>query len=379
MTPDLLDELRTLDPVERDRLRVPDSLLRPPPRRRAPVIAAAAGIATAAAVVVLATGGDESRLSLAARAYAATSGPGVVHWVSEIANYRDGDPAMRQRQQGWTRGTTSHVLDYNRDTLVTDMRTANGRTRAWGVGSNDYTDRRAAPGVIADPFAAFRRAFEQKRLTQVGPGRYRLDARARTVPEQRIEFQLDPKTARPLRQVITSTIGAGPGRAAHRFVTVIRYTRYERLPDTASNRAKLLLLPHPGAGASKTDPRTVFEPLRRGPRPTVRQRALVQQMARSGRFRLTPGDARRAGRGVVLIPGRGYVCAMVGGAGTCATVDNAVRRGLAFGSTRRGMYVVVPDGVSSLRARVPRHPWRRFDARDNVVHLPNNGYRYRLR
>jgi hypothetical protein len=47
---------------------------------------------------------------------------------------------------------------------------------------------------------------------------------------------------------------------------------------------------------------------------------------------------------------------MVDGAGACAGLRTALRDGLGFGSSGRGMTVVVPDGIRFIRAHVPCQP-----------------------
>jgi hypothetical protein len=68
------------------------------------------------------------------------------------------------------------------------------------------------------------------------------------------------------------------------------------------------------------------------------------------------------------------------GGGTLATVDTAVKRGMAISggavNKRHGMYVVAPDDVKAIRARLPHHPWRTFPINQNVAVLRNGGYHF---
>jgi hypothetical protein len=93
-------------------------------------------------------------------------------------------------------------------------------------------------------------------------------------------------------------------------------------------------------------------------------------------------SARRGPHAVILIAGKGYVGMMRNGGGTLATVDAAVRRGMAISggavNRDRSMYVVVPDDVRAIRARTAHKPWRTFAIKQNVALLPNGGYRFTL-
>jgi hypothetical protein len=170
-----------------------------------------------------------------------------------------------------------------------------------------------------------------------------------------------------------------------RYRIVFTYDTYERLPDTAANRAKLELLPHPGAGPSKTDARTVFAILRDGAPLTDQQHQRIAAFANHaflGKPRFDVSSARRGPHDVIVIARKGYVGMMRDGGGTFATVDTAVKRGMAIsgGAVNRshGMYVVVADDVKAIRARLPHHPWRTFPVKLNVAVLPNGGSHFSL-
>jgi hypothetical protein len=402
---DVLDELRDADPVDRSSLEVPPALgarvaaARDPRGRRArrPAILLCLALAGAAATAVVSgQGNGGARLSLADKAYAATTGPGVRHWRLSIRTFINGERrGIVQRQEAWARGGTLHVLLFDGHRLTSDIHRTPATTRSWGAGMNDYietpTPKRhpRGPLQLGDPFADFRRAHEAGRLVRVNATTYRMrpDKHA-FAPGATLTYELDPRTALPARAVLAYTRGAGPSPSAFdgaRYRVVFTYDAYERLPDTAANRAKLKLLPHPGAGPSATDARTVFSILRDGAPLSAKQHEAVANFAKHALFgkpRFDVSSARRGPHDIVLVAGEGYVGMMRNGGGTLATVDTAVKRGMAISGSavnkNNSMYVVVPDDVKAIRARLPHHPWRAFTVRQNVAVLPNGGYHFRL-
>lgn len=401
---DLLDQLRDADPVDRASLQVPPALEarvaagqgRARRLRRGPAVLT--GLTVIGAVVIaamLASNGD-GRLSLADKAYAATAGPGVRHWRISTRTFIDGKPrGIVQHQEGWARGAILHVLLFDASRLSTDLRETPGKTRSWGAGSNDYIEtptpkrRASGPLQLGDPFAEFRRAHDAGELVRVSPTSYRMRPDKRSFPpDATLTYELDPQTGLPTKTILAFTRHAGPIPSAFDGAhsrTVFTYDSYERLPDNAANRAKLELLAHPGAGPSKTDARSVFALLREGAPLTDKQRKLVATFARSGFFgtpRFDISSARRGPHDVVLIAGKGYVGMMRHGGGTLATVDTAVKRGMAIGGSAadksRRLYVVVPDGIHAVSARLPHQAWRTFDVEQNVAVLPNGGYHFEL-
>ncbi len=404
---DLLDELRDADPVDRATLEVPPELaarvaagrdLRRARRRRPAAALVATAVAVVAIVAVVLGGGDgRGRLSLADRAYAATGGSGVRHWTVSIRSYINGARrGIVQRQEGWARNGTLHVLLFEQHRVTTDIRQTPVRTRSWGAGMNDYTEtptpkkRARGPMQLGDPFAEFRRAHNAGQLVRVNATTYRVRPDKRIfAPGSTLTYELDPKTALPARAVLAYTRGRGPTPSAldgAHYRLVFTYDTYERLPDTEANRAKLQLLPHSGAGPSKTDARAVFAILRDGTPVTGKKQRLVANFAKHGLFG-RPGSfdassARLGPHDVVLIAGTGYVGMMRGGGGTLATVDAAVKRGMAISGSaadkRHRMYVVVSDDVKAIRAGLPHHAWKTFPIRQNVAVLPNGGYRFTL-
>lgn len=402
---DLLDQLRDADPVDRATLEVPPALAarvaagrgRRRHRSRRPVSLTALAVAgLAAVVVVLGRGHGDGRLSLADKAYAATAGQGVRHWRISIRTFIDGKRrGIVQREEGWARGGTLHVLLFDGGRVTSDIRETPVKTRSWGAGMNDYvelpTPRRRAGGPLqlGDPFADFRHAHDAGQLVRVNATTYRMRPDKRGFPpEATLTYELSSKTALPASAVLAYTRDAGPSPSASdgaRYRVVFTYDTYERLPDTAANRAKLELLEHPGAGPSKTDARTVFALLRDGAPLTDKQHELAANFAQHGYFgkpRFDVTSARRGPHDVVLIAGEGYVGMMRNGGGTLATVDTAVTRGMAIGGSAvdkdHSTYVVVPDGVKGVRARLPRQPWRTFPVEQNVAVLPNGGYHFKL-
>jgi hypothetical protein len=400
---DLLDELRDADPVDRERLEVPAALAArvsrardPRPRKRLrPTVVTVVGVAAAVVIAVVVSRGDGGgRLSLADKAYAATAGPGVRHWKISIRTFINGQPrGIVQRQEGWARRGTLHVLLFDGHRLNSDVHQTPVKTRSWNAGMNDYIQmpapkrRASGPGQLGDPFADFRRAYDAGQLVRVNATTYRMRANKQSfAPGATLTYELDPQTALPAKSIVAYARGAGPSRSAAdgaRYRVVFTYDAYERLPDTAPNRAKLELLPHPGAGPSKTDARSVFAILRVGAPLSGKQHALLEGFAKYalfGRPRFDVSSARRGPHGVVLVAGDGYVGMMRNGGGTLATVDTAVKRGMAISGSavnrNHSMYVVVPDGVRAIRARLPHHPWKSFPVTQNVAVLPNGGYHF---
>jgi hypothetical protein len=386
---DLLDELRALNPVDRDALDVPpavaaDVLGAPPPQRRSRrlrwAVMTAAAVAALVGVAVLIPG--RGTPDLASRAYAAITGPGVVHWRTEIVNFADGRPTVRQRQEGWAAGGVQHIVDYDlphgRPRLGTDTVITRDRQTSYSPAS-DHVFTGPAPklatsgGVVyGDPMEAFRLAKRAGELVPDGPHRYRVDPSRLPGAGDRVDqtwtYVLDPRTARPTALVVRSTSARASTR---RYRTEFRFAVYDRLPDTAENRAHLRALPRPAP--SLADPAAFFGVLRTGTRPTPAQRAAARLLVAHGPFALELSRAHATGPALV-IPGRNAICVQIDGGGACNGLRPTVRHGLAFSGSRTGAWMLVPDGVASVRARLPRHPWQTFPVHHNIVHLPNGGY-----
>lgn len=381
---DVLDELREANPVDAEALDLPPAPSTPArARRRWQLVTVAAAVGVAALALVLARGGSSD---LAARAYAATNG-GIVHWRTEIVNRSNGRLFSRERVEGWATQWTTHVLHYDlvhgKARLTAETRLANGRARTWDAGSNDYSSYSAStpsggiPSPMIDPFAAFRRAYREKRLAKVADNHYRMTF-GREEPKVSLDYELDPKTARPRRLTITS-----PNPTAGRTnVTTVDFALYETLEVTPATRAKLALLPHPGAGPSTTPAAERFAALRDGAPPAAADERKLARMAHSlGRYHVDVAGIRVLAPGIWLMPGRGYVCMAVGNAqgtgGTCSTVDTAVRRGLDSGTPGGEVLIAVADDVTAVRAHVPGR-WRTFPVKDGLARLPWPVYERRM-
>jgi hypothetical protein len=395
---DLLDKLRASNPVDADALGIPPRLsarvLDAPSRSRRPWrLPTAAALAAACVGLIFAAVGRDHTPDLAARAYAATTGPGVIHWRTDIANYQDGRLTLRQRSEGWSSDGVAHVLDYDlpggKARLTSDRRIADGRLRAWVAVSNDYvigpapSDRNLSLLPDGDPLVAFRRAYREGSLTRIGGGRYRLTPQAGRRIGLTLTYELDRRTAVPKRLVVRSDSPAATGRGAHRNTSLFTFSVYEKLPSTPSTRARLALLPHPGAGPSKVPAANYFEALRTGRAPTgARGRELASMAGQMTRFHIDAAGIRQVREGVWLMPGRGYVCVTIAGrralVGGCSTVDQAAARGISVGTSRGGITLVVPDGVRVVQARLPHHPWRTFPIEQGTVQLPSLGYHWRF-
>jgi hypothetical protein len=401
---DLLEDLRDADPVDRATLQIPPRLAariadsrskRSQPRGLA-VVTVVAVAAAAVIAIVLGLGAGEGRLSLADQAYAATAGPGVRHWRISIRTFINGKQrGIVQHQEGWAHSGILHVLLFNGHRLTSDVRETSVKTRSWGAGQNDYIEVPTPKGgprgplQLGDPFAQFRQAHDAGRLVRVNATTYRMRPdNLGYPPAATLTYELDPRTALPARAVLAYTRETGPSPSAldgARYRVVFAYDSYQRLPDTATNRANLELLAHPNAGPSRTEARTVFAILRNGAPLTRKQHELIASFAKAVFFERPHFDiatARRGPHNVVLIAGDGYVGMMRHGGGTWATVDTAVKRGMAIGggavNENHSMFVVVPDGVRTVRARLPQHSWKTFRVRRNVVVLPSGGYHFKL-
>ena len=367
------------------------------------MIVGAALLTLSAGVFALGRASGGGGVSLADRAYAATSGPGVRHWKIAIRTYIDGrQRGGVQRQEGWSRNEVLHVLLFDAHRLSSDIRSTPAGTRSWSARAKDIyrtpplRGQRSGPLSLGDPFEQFRHAHQTGRLERLSATRYRIRPDKRNVPQgASFIYELDPKTARPLRVTLEYGFGKAPTVGGQlpakpkprHYRTVFSYELYERLLDTSTSRGKLQLLPHLGAGPSATDARTVYALLRNGTIVRGKPRTIVETFARyAGGGGTNPhpqaADARRGPQGVILIPGRGYLGMMRRSGGTLATVDTAAKRGLAISgsaiNTNAHMYVVVPDGVRALRARSPGHAWLTFPVRQNVSVLPNGGYHSRM-
>jgi hypothetical protein len=412
----LLDDLRAANPVpDPDALELPATLAaralatpqprvrrREPRRRLLPAAGVLALAGAAVAVLLLALGGGGAGTpDLAARAYAATAAHGVTHWQVDLFNYTSaGKLGMHQRTEGWRRGATMHVvhseLHHGREHATADTRTVGHRVTTWMSISDTY-DRMTLPRRRSsssedvtfrdgDPMLAFRAAYQEHRLRDLGHGRF--DVVFRHMPPGSVVYEVDPDSGRPLALVMTNPQSR----------SVWRFTTYESLPDTKANRDKLLLLPHPGAGPGDQDPKAWFRVLREGPRPPARWQRLIDRMGgfTQRRFGEDPSTARMLTKDVILIAGRHYICMdqvstrisgspklarMLAGpsiGGTCVPIKKAIESGVSVGGPD-GVTVAVPDGTTAIETRYRWHgPWKRIAAPRGYARLPGLGYEVRL-
>jgi hypothetical protein len=346
----------------------------------------------ACAALVLVAGGRGGTPDLAARAYAATTGEGVIHWRIEQHNFSNGNDIEHLRIEGWARNGVTHItrsrVRRGKTSLVSDNRTAEGRSRTYLASADDYISSPAPthtstanPLVDGDPFAIFRRAYRAGKLTKIGPQRYRADLPGNDANGPSPIYDLDAKTALPRRFTLSDTVMSGAKRYDNRLV--MRFTVYERLPFTPRARAKLRLQPHPGAGPKDDPAADHFAVLRGDRRPGPGAMRAIRGFARdSSQAELDAGGARALSRGHYLIPGHGSVCLGVlkkaGFGAACTTTAQAVKHGIAIGDPKTGKIIGVPDGVKALRARESGGGSETVAVRGNVARLPFRAYQWRF-
>ncbi len=398
---DVLDDLRHANPVDADALEVSPELTArvvgrssARPRRTRRLRLAVAVLATAAATflaVLLAPGERGPERSLAARAYAATTGEGIIHWRIERHSYSNGHHIDHQRVEGWARKGVTHSVRYTvrrgKARLTDDNRTTPKRSRTYIAASDDYISvpvsssrTMANPLAGGDPFAIFRRAYRTGKLRKLGPQHYAVELPGNPKGASAI-YDLDARTALPRSFTLTDSNVSLGKRYDNKLV--MRFEVYERLPFTATNRARLRLLPHPGAGP-KDDPAAEHFAVLRGdrrPRPGA-VRAIRGFAGQVSQFALDAGGARVIAPGRYLIPGHGYIClgssAGRGFGGGCVTIAQAVKHGIASGLPASGITVAVPDGVTALRARKRGGGSETVAVRRNYVKLPVGAYAWQF-
>jgi hypothetical protein len=370
-------------------------------------------LAAALVVAVALVPGRSGRVSsdLAARAYAAATRPGVVHWQIELEGYVNGRFATHQRIEGWKRGDVMHTLFsdvvHGKAHVGSEQRVAGGHGRVWMASTDDYINLShvrnsdaQSPIPSGDPLAAFRSAYRAGRLHPLGGGRF--DLRLPHIPAKTMIYEVDPSTGRPRRLTIASPTRTLGKRVIH-AKTVVLFTRYEALEPTAANRAKLALLAHPGAGPGGTPARELFVALREGTPPTGETGRRLRAMAhRLSRYHVDVAGIRPVAAGIWLAPGRGYVCLFTGGGatptlrpggtaglgagtgGTCTTNQAAERRGIGVSIAEQVPHgssalpvlhplLVVPDDVRAVRVK-----GQSFLPRRGLVRLPPRSFNPRL-
>lgn len=403
MADDVLAVLRRVNPVEPESLEIPatlaDRVLSLPDRGARPrvvgpaVLAGAAGVVTAGVLLLVSMGGSSP--DLAERAMAAVQPRGIVHWHLVMTGYVNGVAKSRQDIEGWQRGRVTHVLHsdvvHGKPHVTADVRIVGRHALTWMSISDDYSagtvssQHEVDPIPSGDPLASFRLAYRRHLLRDLGGGKF--DVRYRHLPPRSVVYEVDPKTALPRRLVVTSGTRWIPGQGRLVSTTVVTFAVYEHLADSAANRQRLALLPHPGAGPDNEQPYDHFAALRTGTPPTgARGRTLARFASEMPRYRLSIAGIRAVAPGVYLIPGRGYVCiaiaSRIGVGGSCVTVKKAVERGVSVGTPHGSKFVttiVVPDGVASVKARQYwRGHFRTYPARHGIVHLPGLSYQWLL-
>lgn len=395
---DLLDNLRDANPIDPDELDVlPYAHRVPAPRRRRSRQAvAAASVALLIVAVIALIPGRAARHgdNLAARAYAAVSKPGVVHWRTALRTHVGGRGNTQIVAEGWSHNGVTHILMWelynHKPHLELDMRTAGARTTTWSSISDRVTRRKAArtgsnPNQLGDPMGIFRRAYQARKLSPLGPDRLKVDlpGRSDNQGDYTAYYDIDPKTSLPVRYIIAEPNGS-------RSTLQIRV--YETLPFDAASRAKLRLLRHSAPASLHTTAAAHFTVLRQGAPPTGELGAAVKKIARLQH--LDASAARKIAAGLALIPTKDGVClitANASGAGAgCVGLTHALKRGigtgipnpaplpksaLVSGSPKAGIDLAVPDGVVAVKTRF-HGTWTRRPVHGNFVHIPRFSGQY---
>lgn len=272
---DVLEQLRDLNPVEPSSLQISSELRAralaagspPLAQRRRSLTLGVSAVAAAVLVVLLIASTQSGAPELAARAYAATTGSGVIHWRTDLVSSVNGKVGSRQRVEGWTRDGVTHELRYDvvhgKPILQSDSRFAQARATIWIRAENAYLRVRASrstrsnPLGSGDPFEIFRHAYRTGRLKKIGASRFHADLPGRSNDDDDpalVYYDIDPRSALPVRLVLTTPSRAGAVGAStiaqNVSRTVMTFAVYEELPFNAATRTKLRLLPHPGAGQS---------------------------------------------------------------------------------------------------------------------------------
>jgi hypothetical protein len=409
----LLDDLRHANPIDPDTVDVPPyaHCPRPPtPRRRAgrPTLAAiGAALIIVVAVALIPGRAAKHNDTLAARAYAAVTKPGIVHWRTALRTHVGNQGNTQTVTEGWSHNGVTHILMWelynHKPHLELDLRTANGRTTTWSEADEHLRQSKAAPAGndpnhLGDPMATFRRAYKAGKLTALGPNRLRVDLPGRSDNEGDFTayYDIDPKTSRPVRYVITQPGGA---------TTTVQFRVYETLPFNATTRAKLRLLEHPTPASDSTTARAHFAVLRQGTPPTGKLGAAVKRIARSSH--LDASASRKLAPGIALIPSHDGVCLITVAAGavssmsrssgsgsSCTGLTHALKRGIGMGvpnpaplpksalpksagitALKAGVDLAIPDGVIAIKTRFQGR-WTRHPVHGNFIHLPRFSGQY---
>jgi len=395
---DLLEDLRDANPIDPDTVDVPPYArrARQPAKRRAwrlTLAATGAALLIVAAVALIPGRTAKHNDTLAARAYAAVTKPGVVHWRTALRTHVGNQGNTQMVTEGWSHSGVTHILMWelynHKPHLKLDLRTANGRTTTWSEADEHPRQSKAVPAGsdpnrLGDPMATFRRAYKAGKLTPLGPNRLKVDLPGRSDDEGDFTayYDIDPKTSRPVRYVTTQP--GGP-------TTTVRFRIYETLPFNATTRAKLRLLDHPAPASDSTTATAHFAVLRQGTAPAGKLGVAVKRIARSNH--LDASAARKLAPGIALIPSHDGVClitALASGTGSsCTGLTHALKRGLAMGvpnpaplpksaritGLKAGIDLAVPDGVIAIKTRFHGR-WTRHPVHGNFIHLPRFSGQY---
>lgn len=396
----LLDDLRHANPVDPDTLDVP-ALARHvhplAPRRTWKLTLAATGAALliVAAIAFIPGRAAKHHDTLAARAYAAVTKPGVVHWRTALRTRVGGQGHTQTIVEGWSHSGVSHMVMWelynDKPQLKLDTRTADGRTTTWTDAEDHLLHSKARPtgsdpNTFGDPMATFRRAYKTGKLSPLGPNRLKVDLPGRADNEGQFTayYDIDPKTSLPRRYVLTSRNGS---------TTTLQFRVYETLPFDESTRIKLRLLDHPTPASHSTTATEHFAVLRRGTPPTGKLGAAITSIARYRHY--DASAARKLAPGLALVPTTDGICLITvtaSGVGAgCAGLTHALKRGLGTGvpnpapaqttgkitGIKAGVDLAVPDQVIAVKTRF-HGKWTRRPVHGNFIHLPRFSGQYVL-
>jgi hypothetical protein len=400
---DLLDDLRDANPIDPDELDGASyvHLVATQPSRyrrrwRPAVAVTAVALLIVAAIALIPGRATEHGNTLAARAFAAVTKPGVVHWQTALRTHVGGQGNTQIVAEGWSHNGVTHILMWelynHKPHLEMDLRSADGRTTTWSSTSDRVTRRKAArtgsdPNQLDDPMAIFRHAYQARKLSPLAPNRLKVDLPGRSDNEGGFTayYDIDPKTSLPLRFIIAQPDGSR---------STLQIRLYETLPLNAANRGKLRLLRHPAPASAHTTAAAHFAVLRRGAPPTGKLGAAIDEIARF--HHLDASAARRIAPRLALIPtddGACLVTANASGAGLgCVGLTQALKRGIGMGIPnpaplpksahvsrlpRPGIDLAVPDGVVAVKTRF-HGTWTRRPVHGNFIHIPRFSGQYVL-
>jgi hypothetical protein len=396
---DLLDDLRLANPIDPDTIDVAPyaGRARPAaPRRRASRLTlAATGAALLIVVAVALIPGRAAKHNdtLAARAYAAITKPGVVHWRTALRTHVGNQGNTQTVTEGWSHNGVTHILMWelsnHKPHLVRDLRTANGRTTTWSPADEHVRQSKSVPAGsdpnhLGDPMAIFRGAYKAGKLTSLGANRLKVDLPGRSDNEGDFTayYDIDSRTSRPVRYVMTQP--GGP-------TTTVQFRVYETLPFNATTRATLRLLKHPAPASDSTTAYEHFAVLRQGAPPTGNLGAAVKRIARFSH--LDAGATRKLAPGIALAPSHDGVCLITvlasGTGSSCIGLTHALKRGVGMGvpnpaplpksaritGLKAGVDLAVPDGVIAIKTRF-HGVWTRHPVHGNFIHLPRFSGQY---